>query len=132
VEENNSDDILMEAADEYLKRKAGQHYRNGVIDRGTGRLWIPKPNDVLSCCQKIKSPPRSHKYRYTYFDHCKTIRHISVLYDVDYKKLKDMIPKVRMMNYLDGIDYDRDRDEQVRLWKIRKEQMMKNNIEFST
>lgn len=78
---------LEKAAKDYKERKSRISHPDGKFD-SAGR-WYPSKNEERECCKYVRQPSR--KYPYTLMLHCRTIIHISHLYDVDEKELRKAI-----------------------------------------
>lgn len=52
--------------------------------------WYPLPQEVASCCKTLKLP-RGKAPPWMLKQHCCTIRHVALLYDVDPKLLQEIV-----------------------------------------
>ena len=58
------------------------HQPIGFYLRGRGSFWVPHPQEVRPCCQVLNLTSQ-HKYPWVYHRHCRTLRHIAMLLNVD-------------------------------------------------
>jgi hypothetical protein len=82
---------VKEAAREYLERRQRQIYPEGHFDRA-GR-WYPSPDEWQRCCDGVSGPSRARPYRL--LAHCRTMKHVAKLYDVDPKRLREAANRLR-------------------------------------
>lgn len=52
---------------------------------GNGKFWYPTPSECRMCCS-VMNPP-GHQYPFVYQRHCRTIRHIAILFNVSEREL---------------------------------------------
>ena len=68
----------------YLDRRARMAHPAGKFD--TGGRWFPSDGEYQPCCYAIRSPSRS--FPYSLMVHCRSLRHVARLYNVDEQKLR--------------------------------------------
>lgn len=71
------------AAKEYIARRDQTHYADGRFDNA-GR-WYPAAHEKQSCCNAIRTPSKAHPYSYN--RHCRTKKHVAMLYKVSLTEL---------------------------------------------
>jgi hypothetical protein len=89
-----SHDRLNLAAKEFLARKDRVHHPNGVFDNLS--RWEPIGNEAQDCCNAIRPP--SANYPYSLLLHCRSLKHIARLYQVDEKALRKRVREMRPPN----------------------------------
>lgn len=57
--------------------------------RGRGSIWVPHPQEVRPCCQ-VMAPPNL-KYGWAWQKHCRSLRHIGMLFNVDERDIRAII-----------------------------------------
>lgn len=89
IEPYKSEDIdnLTVAAIAYLKLKARKDHPGGKFDRA-GRWY---PDESLECCKKVRQPTRG--YPYSLMQHCRSIKHIAILYGVEESAIRKLTNK---------------------------------------
>lgn len=65
----------------------------GAFDEKLG-VWIPSPNERRPCCARAERKI-SRRNPYVVFNHCKTIEHLSLKYEIPYKDLKAAVRQAR-------------------------------------
>ena len=75
---------LDQAIDCYLHRQARRINPDGYFDNG-GR-WYPSETERQSCCSSIREPSR--EWRFSLNKHCRSMKHIAHLFDVDLRFLR--------------------------------------------
>jgi hypothetical protein len=70
------------------------HQPIGWYLRGRGSLWVPHPQEVRPCCQ-VLSLTSQHKYPWAYQRHCRSIRHIALLLNVDESDIRGRVKEPR-------------------------------------
>lgn len=94
---------LTAVADLYLGLETGCVQPLGLMS-STG-YWFPLPCEVEECCKAIKLP---QKYSFSSLKrHCKAIKHIALKYDVGEKELRDEINKERAFLKINGLWFQR-------------------------
>lgn len=84
----NQDQSKMHSAIEtYYSRQNRQKHPEGVFDNA-GR-WFPSKMEKCDCCYGLRLPSRA--YPYSLMVHCRTITHISNLFDVDPAEMRKHI-----------------------------------------
>lgn len=78
---------LTKAVKCYINRQARTEHPSGHSDNG-GR-WYPDGHEACSCCDYIRTPSRG--FPYSLMVHCRTITHISALFEVDESLLRKSI-----------------------------------------
>ena len=84
-------DKILDAANEYVRRQDRASHPDGTFDK-SGR-WYPSDAETCPCCSDICSPSLS--YPYSFMVHCRTIKHVAMLFDAP---LKDVRAKARMLD----------------------------------
>lgn len=75
----------IEAAHEcFVRRKDRDEHPTGKFDKG-GR-WYPASQEEQICCSDVRSPSRS--WPYSLMLHCRTAKHIAMLFDVQARDVK--------------------------------------------
>jgi hypothetical protein len=69
-------------------------FRVGPKIPGQQQLWIPHPLEVRPCCQVITPPVQ--KYPWGYHRHCRSLRHIAMLLNVDERELTRLVKVPRL------------------------------------
>jgi len=85
--QNKVESILNDAALEYVNRRDRRSYPGGKFDKG-GR-WYPDDDERRDCCDSIRSPSR--RFPYALLLHCRTLKHVAKLYNVDEKQLRELV-----------------------------------------
>jgi hypothetical protein len=85
--QNKVESILHDAAVEYVNRQSRATNPLGGFDKA-GR-WYPDPDERRDCCDSIRSPSR--RFPYSLMLHCRTLKHIAKLYDVEEKQLRELV-----------------------------------------
>lgn len=65
------------------------------VDRAGGKkngIWYPHPDEVRACCRGM-GHMASLKYPWHYQRHCRTIRHVAMLFDLDERHLRKYLGK---------------------------------------
>lgn len=75
---------LRKIAIECIDRQNRKTHPSGKTDNG-GR-WYPSEDEHCKCCDNVRSPSRA--FPWSYMTHCRSIRHISNLHNVDEKALR--------------------------------------------
>jgi hypothetical protein len=77
---------LLEALEEYHKRNEAQyhHMPDGAYD--SHHIWRPAETEWRDCCSHIQPP--SERFPRRYLDHCKTLRHIAMLFNLEEQDLR--------------------------------------------
>ena len=78
-----SADQLQTALRTLIDRKARTAYPEGLYD-WAGR-WRPTTEETRACCFSIRPP--SWNYPNSLLEHCRTLKHVAMLYDVPYRDL---------------------------------------------
>lgn len=55
------------------------------------RFWYPHPDEVRPCCQGLAQPKT--QYPWIYQRHCRTIRHVALLFNTDENDLREAVGK---------------------------------------
>ena len=80
------DAAIRKVALEALKRKWKHVMPRGKY--GMSRLWLPSECERTSCCEDIKV---SSDFPFTFLSHCRTMKHVATLYNVDIKELRYIV-----------------------------------------
>ena len=75
---------LQKATREYEDRQERRTHPDGKTDKA-GR-WYPSSTESQPCCRGVRGPTRSRPW--SYMTHCRTVRHIASLFDVDEADLR--------------------------------------------
>ena len=75
----------------YLARQAQQVQPEGGYDEA-GR-WNPAANEIHRCCLAVRDPVR--RYPDGMLRHCRTLKHVAQLYDVDEGELRRALNQYR-------------------------------------
>lgn len=73
------------------------HQPHGYYLRGKGPKgspWVPHPQEVRPCCQVI-SIPNMAAYPHVYHRHCRTLRHVCMLLNVDEGDVRALVFQAR-------------------------------------
>lgn len=80
------------AARLYINRKNGTEHPDGrFLHNG---VWIPSDTEVRWCCETIRRPSMMHPY--AFLSHCRTIKHIAIMFDVDERRLRALIREMQV------------------------------------
>lgn len=60
------------------------------------RVWYPHPDEVRPCCQGLAQP--KFNYPWIYQRHCRTLRHVALLFNVDESDLREATGTTRVRN----------------------------------
>ena len=77
-------DSLAMAIDELVNRRIGHTIPDGRLDNA-GR-WYPTVFERKECCDHIRRPTR--RFPWSLRDHCKTVKHVARLFEVDPVELR--------------------------------------------
>lgn len=58
------------------------------------KLWIPFPTEVRSCCTVVGLP--TMKYPWALHRHCRSARHVAMLFDVDERHILNAVEQPRI------------------------------------
>lgn len=108
------------AADDYLQRQSNLHFHTRGVKDSRGKWW-PQPMEVLKCCKEMNIS-RLFKANMELFRHSKTLKHVALLHGIKVKELRDVVPKVKMLNLLAGIDYEETRKYRKEKYDLLKRQ----------
>lgn len=75
---------IQEAVETYQKRKERLSHPDGSFDNQ--KRWYPSADEIQTCCKSIRTP--SAAYPYSLLVHCRSIEHITTMFDIDKKILK--------------------------------------------
>ena len=75
---------IEKATQEYLDRQARAAHPDGRFDNG-GR-WYPSEDEECPCCSRIRNPSR--RWPYSLNTHCRTLKHVAYLFDVNATDLR--------------------------------------------
>ena len=96
---NKPNDNLKKAAHEYIDRRERISHPEGKFAHA--RRWYPGNNESRGCCATIRSPSRS--YPFSLNTHCRSLEHISKLFNVSKLELRREVAKIRKENKIGGI-----------------------------
>ncbi len=87
----NDYNLRLEQAEQcYLDRQARDTHPSGSFDNG-GR-WYPDEDEIQECCNSIRRPSRN--YPYSLMVHCRTIKHIANLYNVEVRAIRTIVRNI--------------------------------------
>ena len=87
ITERNAPDMIAAAVQCYQDRHDRRTHPRGSTDKG-GR-WYPDDTERQECCHRIRPPSRA--WPWSLMLHCRTIVHISHLFNVDPQVLRQAI-----------------------------------------
>lgn len=93
---------LFKAAFLLYSLKERKTHPSGSFDKG-GR-WYPDDSERAECCDSIRCPSRSHPY--SYMVHCRTAKHVSILYNIQQKDLNKCLATFISLFELNKIKID--------------------------
>lgn len=96
----NCDENILNAAKEFFSRDSERSKPPGSFDKA--KRWWPADSEEMDCCSEIRRPtsywPRSLMV------HCKSVLHISNLYQVDNLELKRLCLRLKRLGAEDNIE----------------------------
>ena len=72
----------------YLKRQARVSYPKGFVKH---TKWYPQEVEERPCCLNIRQP--SHSYPWSLMTHCRSLKHVCNLLEVDEKEVRLRLTK---------------------------------------
>ncbi|KON48494.1 hypothetical protein [Mariprofundus ferrooxydans] len=81
---------IVKAIEVYLSRSCYSSHPDGRFDNA--KRWYPSASEERFCCDDIRPPSRA--YPSSLNKHCRSIKHIAALYDVDETILRRVARKV--------------------------------------
>jgi hypothetical protein len=85
--QNKVESILNDAAIEFLNRQLRLSNPRGKFDKAA--RWFPDPDERRDCCDSVRSPSR--RFKFSLMLHCRTLKHVAKLYNVDEKQLRKLV-----------------------------------------
>lgn len=82
---------IQEIAKTYWRRRFHLENPSGHFNRG-GR-WFPDAREEAECCAHIRPPSRA--YPYSLMQHCRSLKHLAMLYRIEPKALRKAAKAVR-------------------------------------
>jgi len=91
------DEELVDCIYQYVQRRTWKEDPAGLYD--TAGRWHPDKNERQNCCIAIREPSR--KYRTSLLAHCRSLRHVSQLHNLDFETVREVYQYCKTHNLLD-------------------------------